>query len=223
MEDREFGEILWEFHNAGSDPERCDLILGLGSYDLRVADHCADLYQSGIAERVVFSGAEGNWTRGRWKSSEALVFRQRAIEKGVPQRAILTESKATNIAENLDLSRRLLQSNGIPVSSLTIVTKPNTLRRVRATLPLRWAEVSAYLSAPPITLGDQITEKRTLRAMVEEMVGDLQRLLVYPQLGFSVEQSIPPDVLDAYWTLVERGYVGHLMKGHARPERGKLS
>ena len=222
MEDFELGTVLWDFHRVESEPELCDLILGLGSYDLRVADHCASLYHDGIAKRIVFSGASGNWTRGRWDSSEAAVFRQRAIQKGVPQRAILTETTATNIAENLALTRCMLLSKGLSVSAITIVTKPNTLRRVQATLPLKWADTDAYLSSPPINLKDQITPERTLGEMIEEMVGDIQRLLIYPELGFSVAQTISPEVLNAYWTLVERGYVGHLMKGQPLPERGVI-
>ena len=48
-------------------------------------------------------------------------------------------------------------------------------------------------------LGDQI------------MVGDLQRLIVYGQKGWSAPQDVPPEVLEAYEGLVAAGYTGRLI------------
>lgn len=46
---------------------------------------------------------------------------------------------------------------------------------------------------------------------VNTMVGDLQRIIVYPQRGFQIEQVVPEDVLAAYNELVYRGYTAHLI------------
>ena len=53
---------LWDFHIIYDDLSEADLIIGLGSYDLRVADHCAELFRRGFAKRVLFTGKSGNWT-----------------------------------------------------------------------------------------------------------------------------------------------------------------
>jgi hypothetical protein len=37
-------EQLWSYHSIYDPPRPVDLIVGLGSYDLRVADRCAELY-----------------------------------------------------------------------------------------------------------------------------------------------------------------------------------
>ena len=42
-EEISFAQILWDFHKIDQPLEKVDLIFGLGSYDLRVADHCAKL------------------------------------------------------------------------------------------------------------------------------------------------------------------------------------
>ncbi len=44
------------------------------------------------------------------------------------------------------------------------------------------------------------------------MVGDMQRIIEYPKLGFQIPQNIPEKVLEAYNTLVELGYIGKLIK-----------
>ena len=44
------------------------------------------------------------------------------------------------------------------------------------------------------------------------MVGDLQRIQVYPEKGFQIFQEIPDEVLEAYQKLVKLGYTKHLLK-----------
>jgi hypothetical protein len=43
------------------------------------------------------------------------------------------------------------------------------------------------------------------------MVGDLQRIKVYPEKGFQISQDIPDDVWKAYEELVRLGYTKHLV------------
>jgi hypothetical protein len=42
------------------------------------------------------------------------------------------------------------------------------------------------------------------------MVGDLQRIKLYPGLGFQVYQEIPGDIWQAYNQLVDLGFDEHL-------------
>jgi hypothetical protein len=44
------------------------------------------------------------------------------------------------------------------------------------------------------------------------MVGDLQRIKMYPAKGFQVYQEIPGDVWEAFEQLVALGFDKHLMK-----------
>jgi len=48
--------------------------------------------------------------------------------------------------------------------------------------------------------------------MLNILVGDFQRILIYPQRGFQVEQRVPDLVKKAYQYLVENGYTQHLVK-----------
>ena len=82
---RDAAELLWRFHCVYDPLMPSDAIIGLCSYDLRVADRCAELFRQGYAERVVFTGASGNWTSGLYPGSEAAAFAERAMEIGVPR------------------------------------------------------------------------------------------------------------------------------------------
>jgi hypothetical protein len=44
------------------------------------------------------------------------------------------------------------------------------------------------------------------------MVGDLQRIKIYPEKGFQIAQEIPDDVWQAYEQLVAMGFDRHLAK-----------
>ncbi|MEI6580151.1 MAG: YdcF family protein, partial [Eubacteriales bacterium] len=98
--DLQLAQILWNYHYLGHQPTKADCILGLGSYDIRVAEYCAELYKEKYAPLIIFSGNVGNWTRDLFKTPEAHIFMEQALKKGVPPAAILTEDRATNIGEN---------------------------------------------------------------------------------------------------------------------------
>jgi hypothetical protein len=44
------------------------------------------------------------------------------------------------------------------------------------------------------------------------MVGDLQRIRLYPDKGFQIPQEIPGEIWNAYEQLVAAGFTGHLVK-----------
>ena len=47
--------------------------------------------------------------------------------------------------------------------------------------------------------------------VVSIMVGDLQRIRLYPDRGFQIPQDIPNEVWDAFEELVAAGYDKHLI------------
>lgn len=205
--------ILWDYHRLDQEIGEADVIVGLGSYDLRVADRVAELFLSGCAARVIFTGHSGHWTEGRYAGSEAAAFAGRAIGRGVPEDAIALEERARNIGENVAFSAELIAA----CARVVFVTKPQTQRRCWATVLRQWREVAEgdaagrlRVTAPATLFEDQPTPDYPLRRLIEEMVGDLWRILEYPKLGFQVPQAVPDDVLDAYGRLCAAGYDGHI-------------
>ena len=47
--------------------------------------------------------------------------------------------------------------------------------------------------------------------VINIMIGDLQRIRIYPERGFQIPQEIPDDVWRAFEKLVELGYDKHLI------------
>ncbi len=202
-------EILWNYHRYFVPTDQADVIIGLGSYDLRVADRCAEMFYAGVSSRIVFTGSLGNWTREKWDRPEAEVFAERALERGVPEEAIFRETEATNIGENISLTRRLLESQGTEVRKIVVVTKPNTIRRAFATASKVWPEIEWFTDCPQFQFTAQPMAEHPLEALINEMVGDIERIQKYPELGFQIPQKIPEEVRAACLRLIEAGFNKH--------------
>lgn len=203
----QLGKVLWKYHNHVVPTEKADVIIGLGSYDTKTAVHCAKLYTNGVAPLVVFTGKDGNWTRGKWEKTEAEMFGDVALELGVKAKGLLLEKEATNIGENLSFTKELLKDQSI--KSVMIVTKPNTLRRAKATADVQLKNWDVYTACVDCELEDQISSEHSLEDLINEMTGDLQRIIDYPAKGFQSKQGIPDDVLKAFQQLKSLGFNQH--------------
>ncbi|WP_128381102.1 YdcF family protein [Streptomyces cavernae] len=202
---------LWDFQQMGHEPRPCSVAIGLGSHDLGVADTTADLYHRGMAPLIVFTGATSRTTRERMPRGEAEHYRDRAVELGVPADAIIVEPKARNTGENIRFSRSLLGEQGVPVSSVLLVSKPYEERRAYATARKVWPEVEWVSASTPMTLSEYIESIQDARLVVDMLVGAQQRLIVYPQQGFMIELETPDDVAAAFERLRSNGFTSRLL------------
>jgi uncharacterized SAM-binding protein YcdF (DUF218 family) len=208
----ELARKIWDYHQLNHQMGKSDCILALGSHDLRVADRAADLYLEGWAPLLVFSGGLGNVTRDIWTVAEADQFAAIAIQKGVPEQAILVENKSTNTGENILFTQQLLQEKGLDPQCFIVVQKPYMERRSYATFKKHWPDKTLLVTSPQFSFDDYATPEIPLEKVIHIMTGDLQRIKEYPAKGFQVYQEIPPEIWEAYEKLVESGFTKHLIK-----------
>jgi uncharacterized SAM-binding protein YcdF (DUF218 family) len=201
---------LWDYHHLNHIPENADCILVLGSHDLRVADRGAELYLQGWAPILIFSGGLGNVTKGIWKDPEADRFARIALDKGVPAEAIFIENRSTNTGENILFTQKLLQEKGLDPRTFLLVQKPYMERRSYATFKRHWPEKKLIVTSPLISFEDYPTGEIPMEKVINIMVGDLQRIRIYPAKGFQIPQDIPDEVWAAYERLVAAGFTQHL-------------
>lgn len=203
---------LWDYHHMQHVPEQSDCIFVLGSHDLRVANRGAELYLQGWAPLLIFSGGLGNVTRDIWTETEADQFAAIAIHMGVPANAILVENKSTNTGENILFTQELLQEHGLDPQSFIVVQKPYMERRSYATFKRHWPDKQLLVTSPQISFTTYPTADISLERVINIMVGDLQRIRIYPEKGFQIYQEIPPAIWEAYEQLVALGFDKHLVK-----------
>lgn len=204
---------VWEYHQLGHALERADCLLALGSNDVRVAHHAARLMLEGWAPLLVLSGGLGNFTLGNWTKPEAEIFLDIVIEAGVPRDRVMVENKSTNSGENISFTRKLLLEAGLEPASFILVQKPFMERRAYATFMKAWPGKRVIVTSPDVSFEAYPNTEIPLDALIATMVGDLQRVMIYPRLGYQIHQDIPQDVVDAFDTLVAAGYTSHLLPG----------
>lgn len=207
-------QILWDYMCYELPLKKADIILCLGSYDIRSADWAAKLWHDRWAPTILFSGDRGKATRDL-PYPEADRFAMRAMELGVPEEVILRETKSRNTGENIQFSHQLLQQQNIRCATIILVTKPYMLRRAYATFLCQWPtsqKPHVIPSGLKISMDEYLsTEVLGVDLALNTMVGDLQRIREYPAWGFSVAQCIPENVWGAYERLVSAGYDKRLL------------
>lgn len=203
---------ICDYHRLNHTLQKSDCILVLGSNDPRVAKRGAELYLEGWAPLMIFSGNVGALTEGLYNRPEAEHFAEIAINMGVPEECILVENRSTNTGENIRFTRELLQQMRFNPASIILVQKPYMERRAYATFKQIWPEKPVIVTSPQIPYEEYPLPHMPKKQLIDIIVGDLQRIKLYPEKGFQIPQEIPGDVWDAYEKLVELGFTGHLVQ-----------
>lgn len=213
----ELSKIIWNYHNIRQELSHADLIFVLCSNDIRVAEYAAEIFLEGYAPRIIFSGGmahQGDVLATGWDVPEADKFAEAAIKRGVLKEKILIENKAQNTGENFSFSKDILEKSGVSYRKIILVQKPFMLRRTYATFMKQWPgeKSEIILTSPPIDFANYPNELITEEILINTMVGDLQRISIYPKKGFQIEQNIPENVWQAFEKLVDLGYYKHLIR-----------
>ena len=204
-------QTLWGYHQLGHTTTPTDLGVGLGSHDLGVATRAAQLWHEGQVPRLLFTGANAPTTVERFPRGEAVHYREHAITLGVPEELILVETQATNTGENITHTRRLVATKGIPIDSITLITRPYQQRRAYATCRKLWPEVEVLRTSLELPLDDYVHEIGDIDRVITMLVGDTQRIRLYADQGFAIHQDIPAIVAEAFNHLVAAGFTARLV------------
>lgn len=206
--------LLWDYMQLHETPEKASCIVGLGCYNTDIARRAAELYFDGYAPRILFSGGLGRNTKQMWRDSEAQRFAHIALSLGVPSQDILLEDKSTNTAENILFTKALLSAHGIS-GNLLVIHKPYMQRRVKAAWGVYWPECRITLTSYRQTMEDYFAHpggtNHSPAFTANMIVGDFQRILIYPEKGYQLPQEVPEDVMAAYQYLVCQGFTEQMV------------
>ncbi|MFE3195848.1 YdcF family protein [Nocardia sp. NPDC059240] len=206
-------EVLWDYNQLNHDPRPVDIGIGLGSHDLGVATCTAELYHQSMFPLIVFTGANAPTTIERFPRGEAVHYREHALELGVPEGAILVEPNATNTSENIAFTRALLTDHQLleAIGSVMLISRPYQQRRSYAIARRLWPEVEIVCASLPQPLDDYVRDIGDVNRVINMLVGDTQRIWVYPSHGWAIEQEVPGKVQQAYAELVHAGFTSRLL------------
>lgn len=78
---------VFDYQVLGHQPVAADVMIALGTNDVRVAHHAADLFRRGFAPLIVCTGGvahQGDILETGWDAPEAEVYAKILRERGVP-------------------------------------------------------------------------------------------------------------------------------------------
>ena len=209
-------ETLWNYHLMKHQVGKADAILVLCSHDERVAERGAQLFLEGCAPLLIFSGGQGAITKALWDEPEAERFARIAMNMNVPRENIVVEKNSTNTGENVQFTRKLLEGQGLDPQRFIVVQKPYMERRAFATFLRYWPGKEVVVTSPQVSFSDYLAEysdrSLTTADVIGIMVGDLQRIKLYPALGYQIAQDIPDEVWSAFEGLVRAGFDKYLIR-----------
>lgn len=132
---------------------KCDVAIVLGAatsgeevspvYRERI-NHGIWLYENGYVDYLILTGGVGEGS----EKSDAYVAKQYAIEKGVPEQAILIEEQSTITEENLEYAKTIMDAHAMDTA--IIISDP--LHMKRAMLMANDYGITAYSSPTPTTM-----------------------------------------------------------------------
>ena len=143
--------IHWVGERDQAAPADVVIVLGAAAYDAVPSpvfkariEHGLDLFRSGLAGKLIFTGGYGG---GGARFAESQVARRYAMRAGVPEDAILIEATSQTTYQNLFEARRLMQEHGL--QRAIVVSDP--LHMARALRLCRGLGIDALGSPTPST------------------------------------------------------------------------
>ncbi|SCD64132.1 hypothetical protein GA0115239_104833 [Streptomyces sp. BpilaLS-43] len=94
---------------------------------------------------------------------------------------------------------------------MLLVSKPYMERRSFATARKLWPDVEILRASAPLEFDDYVKSIGNEKLVLDMLVGDLQRVVEYPKLGFAIEKEVPQDVRGAYESLIHDGFTSRLI------------
>jgi uncharacterized SAM-binding protein YcdF (DUF218 family) len=191
-------------------PAQADAMIVLGSKYTDVPRFAGELCACHRYPIVVFSGNRGRQT-GDLLSTEAELYERIARPLLPTETRVFLEEEATNTGENVRFSLRLLAGRGIACRSLVSIQNATMTRRALATFTQQFPDLAVVSLSPDRPYDDYLASPATSRSFLDDLVGNLQRMLIYPSLGLQAAQPVPETVLDAYRLLLSRGFDRQLL------------
>ena len=209
-------EALWRCLKLDHTPQKADCIVGFGNYNCDIPARAAELYRQGYAPWVLFTGGAGRNTAGILKQTEAELFASVALREGVPADRILLDTEAANTADNLRNTKRILAEKGLPADTILGVHQPFMERRIFAAAGVTWPELKLIVTSPQVDIPTFFEHAErdgtSTQTVIEELVGDYQRMDLYARKGWQTPQPLSEEAEQAFAFLVSAGYDGQLAR-----------
>lgn len=179
-------DCITDFIFVENQPAVADIILIPGGLRQQLMDKAAELYNQGLAPYILPSGGAGpKLTKeieagtAHWKSEWEYLL-SIALQKGVPEKAVLKEDRALNTLENAKMSLLVVQQHNIEVKKAILVCKAHHARRALLTYQAAFSSTIEYIVCPIIDDRDVRKDNWFLdHVKIELVMGEVERIGKY--------------------------------------------
>ncbi len=204
--------VLFDFLALRDQPQKADVIMGFGHFDMNIPKQCCELYLKGYGKKIIYTGGVGAGSAD-FVNPEAVEF-LRFTRKNYPQippEHIIIEDKSTNTGENIRFSIHRMEEqypdchfeNGI--RSAILVSTPARQLRVYLTVKM-YLRDTQLINLPPETSIEENAEIFSAKdeSFSNQLVGEIDRLLTYHKKGWCDKVDIPEYVIQAYKLITQQ-------------------
>lgn len=207
---------IWDYMKLNQPLEKCDLIIGCGCANLDIPVKCSNLLKAGYASKILFAGGLGKITKNKFSKSEAEIYKDIAIKNGIKENDILIETQSTNTSDNFRFALQVLKKNNFRFDKILIVHNPFSERRTFSAAKAVFPNKHLIITSSDITFEEYFNglNNKSLEEIINEIsviVGDIQRIIIYPQFGWQIENEVPESVRKAYYHLKKLGFSKYIL------------
>jgi len=198
--------IIWRFCNYQSNITPVEVAIVLGTNDLRHLEKSIELYNQKVVSYFILSGNVGKNTENNatpeWKRMSEIM-----INNNVPESNLLYEKQATNTGENISFSFKIAKDIGLSTDKVILISKPFMTKRAYAAAKKLFPATEFLPISQDIKLKNYLENPSdTKDEAINAMVGDAERIIKYPEMGYQIEMPYSDEVLEAICVLRKAGY-----------------
>lgn len=206
----ENAKTIFDYLYLKEMPVKANAVLGFGHFDLKIPRRCAELYLKGYAPKIIFTGGVGAGSAD-FEFPEAIEFLNLVKREfpEIPEQDIITEPNSTNTGENLRFTNEVLEKKNpdftfnMGINKVLKVSNAYRQRRAYLTCKKIYPGIE-FINTPAET--DFETELELYSSKDQDLLrhlsGEMERMLLYPAMGYIVPDQIPDEVLQAYKLLM---------------------
>jgi hypothetical protein len=194
---------------------KIEILVVLGSTDIVVPAFAASLAHQHHPKLIVCSGGlahQDDLLNTGWAEPEAKVFDRVLAGFGIG--GVTTETQSTNTGDNIKFSIEKIRERGLSPNGICFVHKPYMTLRTKLTASTLLEDHRFQVAGPAFDFDDYYFMFANQQNLISVMVGDFQRIVRYPDKGYSARCDVPKEAADAFEFLKAAGYSQHLLQDH---------
>lgn len=194
---------LFDYLYLKENPKKVDFIIGFGHFDMKIPIRCAELYEKGYANKIIFTGGIGAGTADlAMPEADAFLAFTRKNYPTIPLENIIIENRSTNTGENLRFTLSILQSKHdnldekLQKSKIILVANPFRQRRVFLTAAQILPEATLINCPPESDYNTELTLFETKKENLNSQLPDeVLRIINYPDQGWIKKENVPEEII----------------------------